>query len=308
MRGRPARRAHGLHPRELGIDPRLGRTVAVEAWRHLDDAATVAREHVGEREELVGQGPRPGDVAAVGHAVPQRARRRPAERAARQRLVEEARHRLELLGRRRRRLVEAPLAHGVVAERGVTDHAADVDAEGRAVEPREVVAVRLPVPREPVEDAPCGDVLDRLHHLRDVGVVVGSLHRGERHATVADHDGRDAVPARRRPDRVPRELGVEVRVHVDESRRDEATIGVELAGAALGHRADRDDPIAVDGHVRGSRRRARAVDERAVPDHEVVHGGQRYRRCRSVGSDEPSDRTCGASPDPTRERSWTRSP
>ena len=59
--------------------------------------------------------------------------------------------------------------------------------------------------------------------------LVAGLARRERHAAVAEHDGRDAVPARRRADRVPGELRVEVGVDVDEARRDEPAVGVDLA-------------------------------------------------------------------------------
>ena len=100
-----------------------------------------------------------------------------------------------------------------------------------------------------------GDVLDRLHHLGEIGVV-GRAHRRERDAAVADGDRRDAVPARGRADRIPRELRVEMGVDVDEPRRDEPPVGVDLAPAAVVDRADRGDPVAVDGDV-GPRRARR---------------------------------------------------
>ena len=59
-------------------------------------------------------------------------------------------------------------------------------------------------------------------------------------------------------------------VDVDEAGRDETTIHVELAPTSLGNRADRHDPIAVDGNVRGCRRSPGAVDDGATAEHEVM--------------------------------------
>ena len=47
--------------------------------------------------------------------------------------------------------------------------------------------------------------------------------------------------------------------------------------AALVDGADVDDPVAVDRDVGAARRRARPVDDRATPDHQVVaHGPSTY--------------------------------
>src|SRR5690606_9860890 len=132
------------------------------------------------------------------------------------------------------------------------DHAAHVDPLGPAVDGTEVLAVGLPVPVEAVEDGGGGDVLDRLHHLGQVRPVLGSAG-GEGHPAVPQHDGGDAVPARRCRRRVPGELGVEVGVDVDEARRHDGSGRVDGGGGRtdLGpvQLADGDDRVAPDGKV-----------------------------------------------------------
>ena len=108
----------------------------------------------------------------------------------------------------------------------MADHPADVEALGHAVDGPQVVAVGLPVPVEALEDARGRDVLYRLHQRREPRLLPGA-HRCERHAAVAEHDRRDAVPARRRRVGIPRELRVEVGVDVDEAGRHDRAVGVD---------------------------------------------------------------------------------
>ena len=267
----PGTRAHGLHPRELVVDPGLRRSVAVEAGGDLEHAA--GADDPGQHEELVGLGPGPGHEATVGYAVAQGARRREAERAGVDRITDERGHRRDLVGGRRRALVEGPVAHHVVADGRVPDHAPDVHTLGDAVEPVEVAGIALPVPRKPVEDALPRDVLDRLHHRGQVAVVLG-VHGREGHAAVAHHDRGDAVPARRARDRVPRELGVEVGVDVDEAGGDEATVGVELARAARVDGPHLDDAPTGDRDVRDPRGCPGPVHDGPVADHQVGRHGR----------------------------------
>ena len=71
---------------------------------------------------------------------------------ARHRLVDEVAHRRDVVVGRRR-LVEAALAHRVVAHRAVPDHAADVDALRHAVDRARGTRRRSPSPRRALEDA-----------------------------------------------------------------------------------------------------------------------------------------------------------
>jgi hypothetical protein len=75
-------------------------------------------------------------------------------------------------------------------------------------------------------------------------------------------------------DRVPEQLGVEVRVDVDEPGRDQPAGGVDLAFAAVAHLAHHGDPVTVDRDVGPHRVRAGPVGDVAVPDHDVMHGSR----------------------------------
>ena len=118
-----------------------------------------------------------------------------------------------------------------------------------------------------------GDVLDRLHHLREERAVFG-LARCERDAAVAEHDRRDAVPTRRRPDRIPRELRVEVGVDVDEPRGDQATVGIDLAAATLVDGPDRSDAVTVDRDVCRDGFATHSVDHQAIANDQVMRHGR----------------------------------
>jgi hypothetical protein len=69
-------------------------------------------------------------------------------------------------------------------------------------------------------------------------------------------------------------------VDVDEAGRQR--LAAELDGLASGERSrrsDRRDAVAVDGYVAGLRRRAAAVDDRAVGEDEIVSRRCHVRTC-----------------------------
>ena len=241
---------HLAHPGQLG--PGAGQVLAValaEAGSGLEDAPPVAAEHIGKGEELVRRGPGAGDRTAVGDGVQQRPRGREPQRAGVHGLVDQLRHRRDVvLGGRR--VVQAALAHGVVADGAVADHPADVRTLGEATHGAEVLAVGDPVPRQTAEDGVPGDVLDALHQLGQVRAVLGAAGR-ERDAAVAhDHAGH-AVPAARRADRIPCQLSVQVRVGVDETGRHDPAVSLDLAvSPAAQRRLDRHHTVTDDAYVR----------------------------------------------------------
>ncbi len=116
-----------------------------------------------------------------------------------------------------------------------------------------------------------GDVLHVLHH-RDQRIV--RLGRGlagrETHAAVAHHHRGDAVVGRGHQQGIPGGLPVEVRVHVDPARRDQLAGGIDLAPPAPRDATDRGDASALHRDIARESRRARAVDDAAVADHQVV--------------------------------------
>ena len=96
--------------------------------RELEHARAGVGERAAHREQLVLGRVRAGDRLAVDRAVGDRARRRHAERAGLDALADDARHRLDVVGRRRL-VARAALAHHVAAHRAVRHLRADVDRE-----------------------------------------------------------------------------------------------------------------------------------------------------------------------------------
>ena len=148
MSGRPARRLTASIQLSSASTRGFGRSVAVEARRDLDDAAAVAPEHLGEREELVGaprtsraRSARRARGGAASASVDQPSA--PAPSAPRRASVV---MRSSSSSPGTAPFVEAALAHRVVAERGVPDHAADVHPERRAAEPARGTRRRSPSP------------------------------------------------------------------------------------------------------------------------------------------------------------------
>ncbi len=70
---------------------------------------------------------------------------------------------------------------------------------------------------------------------------------------------------------IPGDLTVVVGVDVDPAGCHQVSLGVDLAPGGAHVCSHRADAIAVDRDVALARRRARAVDEQASPDHQIVH-------------------------------------
>jgi hypothetical protein len=138
---------------------------------------------------------------------------------------------------------------------------------------------RLQVLRERLE-APVDARLQRVErHAFDVleragdHITVLGPGGGDAEPAVAHDHTRDAVPARRREVAVPQDLGVVVRVDVDEpGGEDEAVEVDDLRDVGVGRgargagRVDRGDAVAGDQHVGGPSGRAGAVDERGASE------------------------------------------
>ena len=198
---------------------------------------------------------------AVAVVVGRGLRGREAHRAGVERVVQVPLHLLDLV-------VGRGLAHGVGAhhhapQRGVPGEEARVHRRAARLDALEIVAERLPVPREPLLERGERDALDAGHQPGEVvDVLVGG--GGEREPAVAAEHGRDAVHGRRARGRVPQQLGVVVRVQVDEPGRHDEIGRVDRAGRALVDLADRDDTPVADAHV-GRGRDAAPVPSTTVP-------------------------------------------
>ena len=153
--------------------------------------------------------------------VRDRARRREPERAGADRLGGEPAH---LRRSRRRSGPRRGRRRGRPSRSRAARHAAPARAKSIACGVESMTSRYsgndLPAPRDALVQRGAGDVLDALHELDEPVVPVGP-HRREADAAVAHDHGRDAVPRRRREQRVPGDLAVVVRVHVDPARGDE---------------------------------------------------------------------------------------
>jgi hypothetical protein len=255
---------HRAEQRELTVE-------VVEVGHGLEHAHADGADGAGDAQQLVGAGGEARGHAAVGGLVGDGARGREPEGAGLDALGGEAAHPVDLVPGRHGGVVRAAVAHHVAAQRAVRHLGGDVDGLGSAVQGVEVLGEGLPVPGDALVERGAGDVLDPLHQGDQPLVTVGT-HRGEAHSAVAHHDGRDTVPGGGAEGRVPAGLAVVVGVDVDPARGHDEPLGVELAPSGAGDLADGGDAALVDGDVGSSAGRARAVDHRAVADHQIVLG------------------------------------
>ena len=257
------------HPRHLAIG--RGEVLTERARRReLEHAPPQLAEHPSDAEQLVFGCERPGHRFAVDRHVRDRPARREAERTRLDALLHDASHRFDVFGSRGL-VLGAPLPHHVAAHRAVRHLRAHVEQLGHRVDGIEVLGERLPLPLDPGRQRRTRDVFDAFHQADQPVVTVG-LHRREADTAVPHHDGGHAVPARRREHRVPRDLPVEVRVHVDEAGRHQQPVGVEHFARGAVDATDFGDDTVGDGDVGSARGRARTVDDGAALHHEVVHG------------------------------------
>ncbi len=166
----------------------------------------------------------------------QRARGREAERAGAHRFGRQHAHLRHLF---RRRFLEPgrPLAHHEHAQRPVRQLGAEIHVTRPLLERVEILAKRFPRPGQPLVERGARDVLDAFHQL-DQALAILDLHRCKADAAIAHHRRGDAMPARGLQARVPGRLAVIVGVDVDETRRDQQALGVDLLGAGTSDLTD----------------------------------------------------------------------
>ena len=187
---------------------------------------------------------------------------------------------------RRGLVADEVLAHHVAAQRAVTDEEPGVDADV-AVEARR--GTRRSVSH--VHGTPCFErrqrhALDLRHHPAGV-VGVASLSGASVKPQLPPMTRRDTVPARRRGQRVPEELGVVVGVRVDEPGRDD-----EAGRRRASWRAGSSSVADGDDAAVARRRRRPAAPGAPVPSTTVatgdrqiehdVHARRRAARCTST--------------------------
>ena len=204
----------------------------------------------------------------------------------------------------RRRPLERGLAHDVVAQRRERHQAGHVDAEPAPVDGVEVLAVALPLP----VDARLHDVVRNgldVHEVLHEDLARLRLHRRHAHAAVAHDHGGHAVPRRAGQERVPGDLGVVVRVRIDEARRQDEAVGVDHPLRRLAVRlADGPDDAVLDPELPHEARRARAIADARVLDQQVEHEGSPFL-VRLTASLVPASTRCRPQAWPVRA-AWSR--
>ena len=273
--GLARRTGHRAQQRAVALVP-----AGDEAARdELERAGVELAQHAGERHQLLGRGVVRGHLAAVVRDVDVELRRAEAERSLPHRIPHQVAHRLDLVGARRAH--RGVVAHHEAAHRRVADVAAGVhrDAPGEAPP---VVAEAPALPAEPDRQRFGRHALDARQHLGQPADVVRAGRR-EREAAVAGEHRGDAVPRGRRRQGIPGELGIVVRVDVDEAGRHDQPVGVDHAVRRTVDPADAGDPAVTHGDVGSASRPAGAVDHepaandqiprhRALPLVEIRHG------------------------------------
>ncbi|OWK28909.1 hypothetical protein SPDO_27450 [Sphingomonas dokdonensis] len=241
----------------------------LEIGHPLQHAGAGIGDAAGDRLHLLARGAHGGGEIAIGGAVDHRAGGREAERAVAQRLCGEAAHFL-ILFRRGGIAIGAALSHHIDAQRAVRHLDGDVDVVRQLVDRVHIFAEAFPLPRQPFVQRGAGDVLDPLHQANQRVVILRADGR-EADAAIADDDGGGAQRGGRVHPGGPGDLAVIMGVDIDPAGGDELAGRVDFAFAGAADRADRGDPIAVDRDIAAKGRTARAIDDRAAPDHQVVH-------------------------------------
>ncbi len=256
---------HPRHPGELKL-------FVVEIAVHAEGAGADGAERRADAHKLVGIGIARRHQFAVRRLVRIGARRGEAEGAGAQRLDREAAHLGDVV-RGRGFPPHGAVAHDIDAQRQMRGLGGDVDRARMALQRIEEVGEALPVPGQPVGQHGVGDFLDALHQIHQRAAMMLS-HRREADAAIAEHDRGDAMPARRRQQRIPHRLAVVMGVHVDPAGRDQKAAGVDLAPGRTLFAADCDDAVARNRYVAGEGRLAGAVDDGAAANNDVMHGSR----------------------------------
>ena len=168
--------------------------------------------------------------------------------------------------------VPGRVAHHVGAEHVVPDHPGHVQREAAELLGRgEILAVTLPAPRDGHIEHLGRQVLDVAQQFLQPLPVPGA-DRGQRQGAVPDQDGRHPVLRHRVAQRIPEDRRVEMRVDVDEARRDVAARRVDHPLAVRPQAGpDRRDPAVADPDVGRVGRGARAVHDQAAAYQQIVH-------------------------------------
>ena len=190
--------------------------------------------------------------------------RRPSGRARVHRLMQELAHLSVLVIRRHATALRFLDAHDVAHQRIHRHVREQVDALGSRVERVHELRIALPV-----------ELHRGLHraqrnrlgadHREHRAFGIGGANRREAETAIAEHHRSHAVITGDSEVRIPENLGIVVGVQVDESGRDDLSVGIHHLGAfVMRDAADLRDAAVLDSDVAAEARRARSVDDHSV--------------------------------------------
>ena len=255
--GAAGRLAEPAHQRVLHLG-------AVAAAR-LDEAGAEVAQHVAESEDFLFVRPDCRDVHALRVEMTLVARHREAQRAGLHAVAHQTLHLLYFVVRSGALL--AVVAHHVVADRGVTDQVADIDAE-MVIHLVEIFGKGLPGEFEGVEHLH-RDRLDIGEELRQTALR-SLAHRCQRQRAIAEDHRGGAVVAGKRAQRIPGDLSVVVAVIVDKARRHDPAVGVDRPLGWPAQLADLGDLAVLDPDITAEGGSPRAVDDAAILNQQVI--------------------------------------
>ena len=179
--------------------------------------------------------------------------------------------------RRRRLAAHRTVAHHVDARRQVRRLRANVDGARPPFQFIHELRKRLPFPGEAGGQHRIWNLLDALHQIHQRAAVF-FLHRRKADAAIAENHRGDAVPARRRDQRVPHRLAIVMGMRVHPARRDQQTSRVDLAFAGGLLAADAGDAPIRNRHIAREGRLPGAIDDGAAANDDIVHGAAPWFR------------------------------
>ena len=138
----------------------------------------------------------------------------------------------------------------------------------------EEIGEALPFPGQALDHDDLGNVLDAFHRADQQAAILLAAWR-EADPAIADHHRRHAMRRGRIQPVGPDRLAVIMGVDVDEAGGDDLAGRIDLLIGGAVDRADRGDPIALDGEVALVRLSTAAVDDRAVANDHIIMGGHR---------------------------------
>ena len=170
--------------------------------------------------------------------------------------------------RRRGRPLDGSRAHDELAERAVPHQGRDIDAEF-AAHRVEILPKRGKAPRHARLQSGKGDRFDSLEASENL-IAIRLFARRQRQAAVAGNHRGDAMITRRRRQRIPQKLRIEVGVKIDEPWRHRQPIGVDDTLGAAADAAGLDDLAVLHCDVAEIRGQTAAVINSSTLDQNVV--------------------------------------